>query len=75
MLWKKKEKANDMSDFDKTGKKPVIRASICTGEKVAGFRNEKTGHVEELMLIRGEKDLERFMLLYGVEEGEIEKIW
>lgn len=75
MLWKKSKKSDLSSDFDKTGKKPVIRSSICTGEKVAGFKDEKTGHVEELVLIRNEKDLEQFMRMYGVLENEIEKIW
>lgn len=75
MLWKKDKKTSHIADFDKTGKKPVIRASICTGEKVAGFKDEKTGHIEELMLIRDEKDLETFMLMYGVGRNEIEKIW
>lgn len=75
MLWKNKKRADFVPEFDKTGKKPVIRASICTGEKVAGFRDEKTGHVEELMLIKGQRDLEEFMRAYGVSEGEIEKIW
>lgn len=75
MLWKKRKKVSEVSDFDKEGKKPVIRSSICTGEKVAGFKDEKTGHVEELMLIRNEKDLDRFMQMYGVLENEIEKIW
>lgn len=73
MLWKKK-KEEPIKNFDKTGKKPVIRASICTGEKVAGFRDE-SGHIEELMLITGEKDLERFMQMYGVERNEIETVW
>lgn len=75
MLWKKREKSNALSDFDKTGKKPVIRSSICTGERVAGFKDEKTGHVEELMLIRDDRDLERFMKEYGILKKEIEKIW
>lgn len=75
MLWKKRKRSDLSSDFDKTGKKPVIRSSICTGEKVAGFRDEKTGHVEEIMLIRNEKDLEQFMQMYGILENEIEKIW
>lgn len=75
MLWKKDKKTGVISDFDKSGKKPVIRASICTGEKVAGFRDEKNGHIEELMLITGEKDLERFMQLYGVDKDEIETVW
>lgn len=61
--------------YDKSGKKPVIRASICTGEQVAGFRDEQTGKVEELMLIRDKKDLDTFCQLYQVKQEEIEKIW
>lgn len=74
MIWKKNKKTAPAAGFDRTGKKPVIRASICTGEKVAGFRDEN-GHIEELMLITGDKDLEEFMQTYGVREDEIEKIW
>ena len=33
------------------GKIPVIRASICTGEKVAGFQDIHTGKFTEIMLI------------------------
>lgn len=29
--------------YDKENQKPVIRSNICTGEKVAGFRNIRTG--------------------------------
>ena len=43
------------------GKIPVIRASICTGEKVAGFREGDSGKFEDMMLIKGEKDLKSFM--------------
>lgn len=68
---KKKEK----TVYDKTGKIPVIRASICTGEKVAGFKDEGTGKFEELMLIRNEADKERFMLAYDVTEAELRKEW
>ena len=75
MFWKKSQKRDPITDFDKKGKKPVIRSSICTGEKVAGFKDEKTGHIEELMLIRNAKDLELFMQTYGVSQNEIEKIW
>lgn len=75
MFWKKDKKTGVVTDFDRSGKKPVIRASICTGEKVAGFRDERTGHIEELMLIGDEKDLERFMQMYGVERDEIETVW
>lgn len=74
-MWRKKKKEESCVSYDKTGKKPVIRASICTGEKVAGFRDERTGQIEELMLITGEKDLESFMSSYDVKRDEIETVW
>ena len=50
---------------------PAIRSSICTGEKVAGFKDKATGHFSEVMLIRSDKDLEEFKGSYGIV-GEIE---
>lgn len=61
--------------YDKEGKIPVIRASICTGEKVAGFKDEKTGKFEDLMLIKKDADLKEFLRLYQVNEDEIKKEW
>ena len=40
--------------YDKDSKRPVIKASICTGEQVAGFKDIHTGKIEEVMLIRSE---------------------
>ena len=53
---------------------PVIRCSICTGEQVAGFRNQETGRFEEVMLLRTPEDLAWFRDHYGIT-GEIEKIY
>ena len=47
---------------------PVIRASICTGEQVAGFKNIHTGQWEEVMLIKNEEDLETFKRMYDLKE-------
>lgn len=47
---------------------PVIKCSICNGEQVAGFKDRKTGHFTEIMLIQSEKDLEEFKERYGVEK-------
>ena len=60
--------------YDKESQKPVIKASICTGEQVAGFQDIHTGSFEEIMLIRNNEDLWSFRKLYGIE-GEIEKIY
>lgn len=54
--------------YDKENKKPVIKASICNGEQVAGFKDINTGKIEEVMLIKSPADLERFKSMYGIEE-------
>lgn len=54
--------------YDKENKKPVIKASICNGEQVAGFKDINTGKIEEVMLIKSPADLEKFKSMYGIEE-------
>ena len=63
------------SDYDRTGKIPVIKSSICNGEKVAGFKDAATGKFDELMFIRTDDDLREFLYTYGVKEEEIKKEW
>lgn len=55
-------------NYDPAAKKPVLKCSICTGEQVAGLKDLATGKVEEIMLIRGEKDLESFKRMCGVTD-------
>ena len=71
MFFKKKK---EHKTYDKENLRPVIKASICNGEQVAGFQDIHTGTFEEVMLIRGNEDLAEFMDLYGIE-GTIEKIY
>ena len=70
-----RKKKRPATAYDRTGKVPVIRSSICTGEQVAGFRDEKTGRFEELMLIRDEADLREFLETYGAERDELRYEW
>ena len=72
MFFKKSQQAQ--GSYDHENKKPVIRASICTGEQVAGFKELHTGAFEEIMLIRNNDDLLAFKERYGIE-GEIEKMY
>lgn len=77
LFWKKSEKDGNESGkktYDRENQKPVIRASICTGEQVAGFKDLHTGDFQEVMLIRDSADLAEFMRMYGIEE-KIEKIY
>jgi hypothetical protein len=40
---------------------------------VAGFKNRRTGHFEDVMLVRGAKDLQTFLDRYGLTADELEK--
>ncbi len=64
-MFKKKQHQNT---YDKENYKPVIRCSICTGEQVAGFKNITTGKFEDVMLVRDDKDLDKFKKMYGVSD-------
>ena len=46
--------------YNKETEQPVIKASICNGEQVAGFKEIATGKFTEVAFIRNRKDLEQF---------------
>lgn len=58
--------------YDPETQTAVIRSSICTGEKVAGFRDKRDGHFTEIMLIRSPNDIEDFKKTYRVESLKTE---
>ena len=60
------------ADYDPEHQYPVIRASICTGEKVAGLRDRRDGRFIEIMLIRSPKEEQRFKEMYGVDTLDVE---
>lgn len=68
MLFRRKPKT---CPYDRENLRPVIRASICTGEQVAGFRNIHTGKFTECLLLRTDRDLEEFLELYDIRACEI----
>ena len=74
MLFGKRRKP-PAAGYDKSGKIPVIRSSICTGEQVAGFKDPVSGKFDELMLIRSGNDLTDFLSLYQVDESDIQREW
>ncbi len=55
-----------IGDFDQKNYEPVIKASICNGEQVVGFKNKHTGEFQEEQYIRSEADLEAFKKKYGL---------
>lgn len=62
----------DTKPYDPETEYAVIRSSICTGEKVAGFRSKTDGRLKEVMLIRNDKDKEEFMRIYGLDSVKTE---
>lgn len=69
MFFRKKQ--TEKKIYDREMLYPSVRCSICTGEKVAGFRHRKTGKFEEIMLIRDERDMVRFLEMYGIAAEEV----
>lgn len=54
--------------YDPKTQLPVIRSSICTGEKAAGFKSLSGGRFTEVMLIRTPEDERRFREIYRLNE-------
>ena len=63
-IFRKKKKV----EYDSEKQMPALKTSICTGEKVAGFKDRESGHFTDVMLISSDADLERFKQLYGIED-------
>lgn len=70
-----KKKPQLRLSYDSSRQRPVIKSSICTGERVAGFVDKESGKFEDIMLICNEEDLERFCSVYGLKAEDISKIW
>jgi hypothetical protein len=71
MLFGRKSREPEIK-YDPDRQYAIIRSSICTGEKVAGFKNKEDGHFTEVMLIRSYEDELRFKEIYGIEEIKTE---
>ena len=53
--------------FDPVRQEAVIRCSICSGERIAGFMDKEDGHFTEVMVLKTTDDEKRFKRLYGIE--------
>ena len=63
-----RKKKLEMLSYDSEKEYPVLMCSICHGEQVAGFKDRKTGHFREIMLIRSAQELEEFKQRCGITE-------
>lgn len=66
-----KKKKQEVKTFDKETLYPVIHKSVCTGEKMAGFKHRDSGKFVEVMLIKDSKDMDEFLKTYGLNKDEV----
>ena len=69
-----KGKKEEPGFYDKSMQYPVIRASICSGEKVFGFKDLNTGRFHEVGLLKSEEDLDYYRDLYKIY-GDIPTVY
>ncbi|MBR6391463.1 MAG: aspartate dehydrogenase [Lachnospiraceae bacterium] len=67
-----KRKQINRIEYDPETEYPVIRASICNGEKVAGIKCRTTATFREIMTIRTHEDLLVFKQMCGVDDVKTE---
>ena len=61
--------------WDPQQQTPAIRASICTGERVAGFIQHGSGQFISVRLLQSDADLQLFRDEYGLGDREIKTIY
>ena len=71
-LFGRKKSREAAVQFNSETQYAVIRSSICTGEKVAGFKNKSDGYFTEVMLIRSAADEKEFKEIYGIDSLKVE---
>ena len=62
-----KKNLSETVHYDPERQIPVLKCSICTGERIAGFKDTETGHITEVMVIRSDDDLRYFRKHYGID--------
>ena len=74
-LFSSKKRTPELLVFPPEDYEPVLRCSICTGERVACMRERSTGRLREMMLIRTEADLDTFCESYHVAKEKLKKVY
>lgn len=69
---KSRQSGFDVPLYNPETQEAVVRCSICTGERVAGFRDKKDGRFTEVMLLRSREDEQAFKEKYRVDKLKVE---
>ena len=68
-------KRKTVTPYDRQTQLPIIKSSVCTGEKTACFQDLRTKKITEIMLIRDDRDLAEFCRRYDVNPSDIKYIY
>ena len=71
----KKEQNSLSTQYSIEKYEPVIRSSVCTGEKTACMKDRETGKLHEVMLIKNPNDLKTFSEEFGIDPDKIKTIY
>ncbi len=72
---RRREQSDPLAAFPPDRFEPVVRSSICTGERVACMRDRESGRLREVMLIRTGEDLEAFCKAYGLRPEQVKTVY
>ena len=72
---KRRGEDNPLAAFPRDQFEPVVRRSICTGERVFCVRERETGRVHEIELVRTSEELAAFCRRCGVDVQSVPTIY
>ena len=68
MFGRKKTKTTNLRIWDREQEIPAVRCSICTGEKVFGFRSVHADSFSEIAMVRDDAELAEIAAEYGITD-------
>ena len=75
LFGRRREPDPEVTRFDPTRFEPVIRSSICTGERVACMRDRESGKLHEIELVRTDEELAAFCRRCGADVQSIRTVY
>ena len=70
-----KIKHKNLPKFDPDNFTPAMRVRICTGERVLGFMNKKTGKFYDVSLVTSNRDVEKYCKVYKIDRDDIQEVY
>ena len=72
---RRREQSDPLAAFPPDRFEPVVRSSICTGERVACMRDRESGRLHEIELVRTDEELAAFCRRCGADVRSIRTVY